>query len=260
LAKKEMASRMKIGCGKFTSGGKPSSRAVVAPSLTWLVDTASVAGLGGSVGLGAYNAAKHGVAWLTRNPVQKRRTAIVVPDANALGPMCQLDPDLAAARGALNVGLVVTVTPNRPIAVRVKKDGTVVDAAPSGQALEIEANAEVDIDVGDVATVRVRGGRRRAQQTAELLEARWSREVAPYPTSANVEDLGGLSAKITEAQQLDTAIKAKDMQVQSLQVQIDELADAAQKLRAALERSKAPCRARGRILREACRRSRRVEC
>ena len=79
--------------------------------------------------------------------------------------------------------------------------------------MEMEANAEVDIDIVDVATVRVRGGRREAQQTAESLEERWSREVAPHLAAANVADLDGLSAKIAEAQELDTGIKAKDAEL-----------------------------------------------
>ena len=174
-----------------------------------------------------------------REALEKRGAAIVVPDAGALGPMRRLNDDLAAARGALNVGFVVTVTPNRPIAIRAKKDGTAVDTVPSGQALEVQANTEVDIDIGDVASVRIRGGRREAQQVVESLEARWSREVAPHLAAANVMDLDGLSAKIAEVQGLDASITAKRAELQSLQSQIDGLTDSPQKLREALECQKA---------------------
>ncbi|HTT77695.1 MAG TPA: AAA family ATPase [Candidatus Binataceae bacterium] len=191
--------------------------------------------------LGALQARREAEA-TEREALEKRRAAIVVPDAGALGPMRHLGHDLAAARGALNVGLVVTVTANRPIAVRAKKDGTAVDPAPSGQALEVEANAEVDIDIGDVASVRVRGGRRDAQEIVEALEARWSREVAPHLAAANVTDLEGLSAKIAEAHGLNTSIEAENTQLQSLQVQIHALADSAERLREALERTNL-CRA-----------------
>jgi chromosome segregation ATPase len=160
--------------------------------------------------------ARRGVESTEREALEKRRAAIVVPDADALGPMRRLGNDLAGARGALNVGLVVTVMPNRPVAIRLKKDGTAADPAPSGQALEVEANAEVDIDIGDIATVHIRGGRREAQQRVESLEARWSHEVAPHLAAASVTDLDGLSAQILEAQGLDTSIKAKDAELQSL--------------------------------------------
>ncbi len=170
---------------------------------------------------------------------EKRRAAIVVPDADALGPMRRLDNDLAAARGALNVGLVVTVTPNGPIVIRAKKDGTTVDPVPSGQALEVEANAEVDIEIGDVATLRIRGGRREAQQLVESLEARWSRQVVPHLAAAHVADLDGLGARFAEVQGLDTSITAKGAELQSLQFQIDALTDSPQKLHEALERQKA---------------------
>src|SRR5207302_5226400 len=93
-----------------------------------------------------------------RDALDKRRAAITVPAADALGPMRRLANDLAGARGALNVGLIVTVTPSRPIDIRVKKDGVDVDPTPTTKALEVEANAELDIDIDDVATVRIRGG------------------------------------------------------------------------------------------------------
>jgi energy-coupling factor transporter ATP-binding protein EcfA2 len=177
-----------------------------------------------------------------REALQKRREAIVVPPADTLSPMLRLANDLAGARGALNVGLIVTVTPNGPIDIRAKKDGTAVKSAASGETMEVEADAEVDLDIGDIATVRVRGGRRDAQRTAEALEGRWRSEVEPHLKAAKVADLDGLSAKIAEAQTLDASVSAKAAEINSLQAQFDSLIDSAQKLREALERKRA-CRA-----------------
>lgn len=174
-----------------------------------------------------------------REALETRRAAMVVPAADAIGLMRRLAIELAGARGALNVGIVVTVTPHRPIDIRVKKDGTTADSALTGKALEVEANAEVDIDIGDVATVRVRGGRRDAQQAAESLEDRWSREVVPHLAAANVADLDGLTTKIAEARELDSGVKAKEAELQSLEVQIASLADSAQTLREAVDRREA---------------------
>jgi energy-coupling factor transporter ATP-binding protein EcfA2 len=176
-----------------------------------------------------------------RDVLVERRAAISVPAPAALTSAQRLATDLAGARGALNVGLVVTITPNRPVDIRVKKDGTAADSGLRSEALSLEANAEVDIDVGDVANVRVRGGRSEAQQTVDSLEIRWSREVAPHLAAANVADLDGLSAKIAEAQELGTTVKANDAEVRSLQMQIDALADSGQRLREALDR-KIACR------------------
>ena len=185
-----------------------------------------------------------------REALEKRRAAIVVPAADTLGPMRRLGNDLAGARGALNVGLVVTVTPSRPIDIRAKKDGTAVRPAVPGETLEVEANAEMDIDIGDIATVRIRGGRRDAQQKAEAMEVRWRSEVEPHLRAANVEDLDGLSAKIAEAQALDASIKAKDVELQSLQAQIDSLARlGAKAARGAQAQKGVPRRARTRISR-----------
>ena len=52
-----------------------------------------------------------------------QRSAITVPIPGALGPMRKLATDLAAARGALDVGFVVTVTPKARLDMRVQKDG-----------------------------------------------------------------------------------------------------------------------------------------
>jgi hypothetical protein len=186
--------------------------------------------------------ARREVVVAERDALDTRRAAISVPAAEALGRMRRLANDLAGARGALNVGLVVTVIPSRPIDIGVKKDGAVADAALTSEALEVEANAEVEIDIGDVATVRVRGGRREAQRTAESLEERWSREVAPHLAAANVTDLDSLSAKIEEAQGLDFGIKAKDAELESLRGQIASLTDSPQALREASDRAEA-CRA-----------------
>jgi DNA repair protein SbcC/Rad50 len=182
-----------------------------------------------------------------RTALEKLRAAILVPAADTLGPMRRLGNDIAGARGALNVGLVVTVKPSRPIDIRAKKDGTAVKPAAPGETLEVEANAEIDIDIGDIANVRIRGGQRDAQQKVEAMEVRWRSEVEPHLRAANVEDLEGLSEKIAEAEALDASLTAKDVELQSLQEDIDSLADSMQKLDEALKRKKACSAALGHV-------------
>jgi hypothetical protein len=176
-----------------------------------------------------------------REALARRRAAMTVPASAALVPMRRLDTDLAAARGALNVGLVVTVTPRARLEVRVQKDGKTAAPVSTSKPMEVDAAAEVVIDIGKVATVRVRGGRREAQRTAASLEERWSRDVVPHLAAAGVADLDGLSAKTAEAQELDTSLKAKDAELESLRAQIASLAGSGQKLREASDRAKA-CR------------------
>ena len=177
-----------------------------------------------------------------REALVGRRGAMTVPALAALAPMRRLATDRAAAHGALNVGLVVTVTPRALLDLRVQKDGTAANPVSSAKGMNIEANTEVDIDIVNVATVRIRGGRPEAQKTAESLEERWSREVAPHLAAANVVDLDGLSAKTAEAQELDTSIKAKGVELESLQRQIAALGDPARALGEASDRAKV-CRA-----------------
>ena len=145
-----------------------------------------------------------------RDGLAARRAAITIPLAASLGPMRRLANDLAGARGALNVGFVVTVTLQRPMDLRIQKDGTAPESTATAEPMEIEANAEVDIGIGDVAQVRIRGGRREAQEIVRDLERRWSDEVAPHLAASGVEDLDGLAAKVEDGQALDAAVKVKD--------------------------------------------------
>jgi hypothetical protein len=145
-----------------------------------------------------------------------QRGEITVPPSSALGPMRQLANELAAARGALDVGLMVTVTPTSRFDLRVRKDGEEVDVTSDSQPINIEARAEVELGIGDVATMHVRGGHREAQEIARNLENRWIREVVPHLAAAGVTDLAGLDAKIAEAQELDSSIRAKDAESDSL--------------------------------------------
>ena len=173
-----------------------------------------------------------------RDEIISGRAAIAVPPLDALTPMRRLANDLAGARGALNVGLVVTVTPKRPLNIRVHKDGTPAETKSIDELLEIEADAEVDVDLADIATVRIRGGRREAQHTMELLEQRWEREVTPHLAATNVKDLDALAAKVEEARALDARIVAKDAELESFRIQLESLAGSADSLRKASERAK----------------------
>jgi hypothetical protein len=168
-----------------------------------------------------------------------QRSAIRVPAPAALGPMRKLGSELNAALGALDVGFVVTVSPKARLELRVRKDGQDVDPTSIAQPLDIEANAEVEISVADIATVSVRGGRRDAQERAQALKDRWSREVGPHFIAAGVTDLDGLEVKIAEAQQLDAGIKDKDVEMESLRTQISTLTGVAEILRQASDRAAA---------------------
>jgi hypothetical protein len=171
--------------------------------------------------------------------LEGQRSAITVPIPSALGPMRKLARELAAARGALDVGFVVTVNPKTRLDLWVRKDGQEVDSASIAQPIDIEANAEIEVSIADIATVRVRGGRREAQEKAQGLEDRWSREVGPHLIAAGVTDLDGLEVKIAEAQGLDTDIKNKDTEMESLRAQIAALTGAAETLREASGRAAA---------------------
>ena len=168
-----------------------------------------------------------------------QRSAFTVPIPGALGPMRKLARELAAARGALDVGFVVTVNPKTRLDLWVRKDGQEIDSTSIAQPIDIEASAEIEVSIADIATVRVRGGRREAQEKAQVLEDRWSREVGPHLIAACVTDLDGLEVKIAEALGLDTDIKNKDIEMESLRAKIAALTGAVETLREASDRAAA---------------------
>ncbi|MBV8418274.1 MAG: hypothetical protein JO251_24020, partial [Verrucomicrobia bacterium] len=174
--------------------------------------------------------------------LEQKRTAIKVPASSALVQLRKLTRDLNAAVSALDVGFVVTVSPKARLDLRVRKDGQDVDSGQIAQPLDIEAKAEVELSIPDIATVRVRGGRREAQNRAQELQNRWKLEVEPHFIAADVSDLEGLEDRITQAQELDANIKEKSSEIESLRTQIGQLSGASERLRQATDREVA-CRA-----------------
>jgi hypothetical protein len=174
-----------------------------------------------------------------RDGLAARRAAIVVPPAPSVVSMRRLANELAVARGALSVGLVVTVTPQRVVELRIQSDGTAPQTTATAEPTEIEASADVSIGIGGVADVRIRGGRRQGRETVRQLERRWTDEIAPHLAAAAVEDLDGLALKVEGAQDADAAIRVKDTKLQSLQGELASLAGSAEKLSQALQRAQA---------------------
>jgi len=171
-----------------------------------------------------------------------RRTPIVVPPSSALAPMRRLDTELAAARGAVEVGFVVTVTPKLSIDIAVRKDAKAANSVSTAEPFEIEAASEVELEIADRASVRIRGGRREVQEKVRTLEDRWNLEIAPHLAAVDATDLAGLEAKVEEVQALDARIKAKDVEIESLRTQINPLIGTEDALRQAMNRTE-NCRA-----------------
>jgi hypothetical protein len=171
-----------------------------------------------------------------------RRAALRVPASAAVPPMRRLANELAAARGALDVGFVIRLSPNGLLNVNVRKDRSAEELLSSDRPMQIEASAEVEIGIADVAKVHIRGGRRDAQETAQALEERWTREVAPHLLAAGVADLDGLDLRVSEAHELDVGVKQKDSEAESLRGQMSSLSGAEGVLRDASRRAKT-CRA-----------------
>jgi hypothetical protein len=69
----------------------------------------------------------------------------------------------------------------------------------------------------------------------------WTREVVPHLAAASVTDFAGLDVKIAEAQELDSGIRVKDAELDSLRTQLAGLDCAGEALREASDLA-AACR------------------
>ena len=174
-----------------------------------------------------------------RTAAAEQRAAIRVPPPGSLATLRKLETELASARGALDVGLVMTVTPILPINLDIRKDGAEAGQGVFAEPLEIEADTEVEVRITNIATVRVQGGKREAQEKVRSLESRWATEALPHLTAAGAEDLDALDKKVSEARDLDSRLKSLDMELESVQRQISALAGAAETLRQASARRSA---------------------
>ena len=117
-----------------------------------------------------------------------------------------------------------------------------MDSGLTAQPLEIEADSEVEVDVADLATVRVRGGRRETRERVRGLESRRDAEIQPHLEAAGVEDLEALEARMEEARALDSRIQSLEANLELLRRQIADLADVPEAFRYASTRV-ADCRA-----------------
>jgi hypothetical protein len=168
--------------------------------------------------------------------LQARRSALALPSDDEVAALRRLETELAAARGALDVGLSVAIDPVRPLAARVRKDNTATEPMSIPGAIELEANTAIDIELADVAAIRIRGGKRETQERARTLEERWAAEAMPLLTAARARTLGDLDVRLTEGRILDSELLRKRAELATLEEQLAGSAGGEETQRQAVER------------------------
>jgi hypothetical protein len=171
----------------------------------------------------------------------EKRSGMKLPPPGALAPMRRLAHELAAARGALSVGLAVAIEPQKPLDLRIQRDETLLEPTSTQHRLEVEADTALEIGITDVAIVRIRGGRKDARERVHVLEQQWAQDVVPHLAAAAVPDLDGLDSKIAESVKLDAQVQEKDNESQAFEAQLAPLAEAAGELQDAMQHA-AACR------------------
>lgn len=168
--------------------------------------------------------------------LQARRSALALPSDDQVAALRRLETDLATARGALDVGLSIAIHPIRPLSAQVRKDNAATEPLPIPGAIELEANTAIDIEIPDVAAVRIRGGKRQAQERARALEERWNGEAMPLLTAARATTLSELDTRLTEGRALDSELLRNRAELATLEEQLTGSANSEQVQRQAAER------------------------
>ena len=169
---------------------------------------------------------KFDAATALRDQLVSRRSEFTIPDLAVLATMRKLSSELAVARGALAVGLMATVTPERALDVKVRLDGGPEVVQARGEPWIIEATSEVDLTIAKIGRISIRGGRREAQEEVDRLQSEWMRVGQPYLDAVGVTDVESLDAKVLERRDLEAEIKACTGEVDLIRRQLADLSGA----------------------------------
>ncbi len=116
-----------------------------------------------------------------------------LPTDDQLVSMRQLSDDLRVAKAQLNVGITVEVSPQAPFLAEVtidSEDGHQQQLSDS--PVTFEARSVVQLRLGDLADVVVRGGKAGLHRDIEVLTKKWNELVQPALEAARVSGLDEL--------------------------------------------------------------------
>ena len=159
-----------------------------------------------------------------------------LPDRTVHGVLRTLRRDLDVAEGALALGLAVTVEPLQGFTLRSAADGAAGQATEVSSPLELTAERELALELGDLAKLTIRAGRTEALEQARQLRQRWQKDGEPVLAAAGVSSLGGLQALLDEADERQREAQQARAQAIAFEAQITALGDTTAALQAAQQR------------------------
>jgi chromosome segregation ATPase len=134
--------------------------------------------------------------------LESTQPRFALPTREQLDHLRHLGADLRVAAAKLDVGLVVTVRPHKPLHVTVQRDGeraTLYDLKDA--ALETAAKRQLQLDIEGVAEISLAGGAADARETVDSLQKRWEAEARPFLHQAGVSTIEELARLVTQAEQ-----------------------------------------------------------
>jgi DNA repair exonuclease SbcCD ATPase subunit len=158
--------------------------------------------------------------------VESAQPRFALPSRAKVDELLRLAGDLRVAAAKLDVGLVVTVRPKKPLRATVQRDGeraALYDLRDA--AFETSALRKLLIDIEGVAEIALAGGAADARETLDALEKRWATEARPLLQEAGASTIDDLRRIIADASQRGADITAVQREVAQLEQRIAEQPD-----------------------------------
>lgn len=158
--------------------------------------------------------------------LESAQPRFALPTRDLLDHLRRLAGDLRVAAAKLDVGLVVTLRPHRPMQVNVQRDGertTLYDLKDA--ALETTARRQLQLDIEGVAEISLAGGAADARENVDALEKRWAAEARPLLQQAGVSTIDDLARVVAEAEQGAGAAAAAIREAAQLEQRIADQPD-----------------------------------
>lgn len=132
-----------------------------------------------------------------------------LPSREQMDHLQRLTSDLRVAKAKMEVGLVITLRPKRPLRASIERDGErAVLYDLKDAALETSARRTVSVDLDGVAEIAISGGGADVRESFDALESRWATEARPLLQEARVSNIDELKSVVDETAKRAASIDA----------------------------------------------------
>ena len=164
--------------------------------------------------------------------LEKQLADSPVPDGDVVAALRTLAQELEVAEARLGGGLSIALQPHDDVRVQITVDGAEPEERSGTEAVTVEAQRFVELQIEDVLDVTITAGEADARTKVEDLRKRWAGEAIPVFEKVGVGDVKALEAaransdalakqaahRLSEAQALEGKASEQDMAAGQLEL------------------------------------------